>query len=182
MFNNVYLLLHPSNWWPMCSQLTIQRLMQPPHEGNRSWANFSTTFLPPPGFLATALFGKASSKVGRRQRWWNLHHPFVSLPANMGFQNYFFKSQKKSAIKIVFVYSKENLHYPHSLFFTVKLSIWSFALKKKCIQINILQSPGILSMPCILRPSTLHEMFSDYSSPPHGLDPDSTTLRLFCWM
>lgn len=81
-------------------------------------------------------------------------HPFVSLPANMGFQNYFFKSQKKLAIKIVFVYSMRISIIHILLFFTVKLSIWSFALKKKCIQINILQSPGILSMLCILRPST----------------------------
>lgn len=57
-------------------------------------------------------------------------HPFVSLPANMGFQNYFFKSQKKLAIKIVFVYSMRISIIHILLFFTVKLSIWSFALKK----------------------------------------------------
>lgn len=117
-------------------------------------------FSPTPRFLATALFGKASSKVGRRQRWWNLQlillsvcqqtWVFLRVKKNMGF----FKSQKKLAIKIVFVYSMRISIIHILLFFTVKLSIWSFALKKKCIQINILQSPGILSMLCILRPST----------------------------
>lgn len=109
-------------------------------------------------------------------------HPFVSLPANMGFQNYFFKSQKKLAIKIVFVYSMRISIIHILLFFTVKLSIWSFALKKnvfRSIFYNLLEF-----YPCFASsdPPPLHEMFSDYSSPPHGLDPDSTTLRLFCWM
>ena len=94
-------------------------------------------FSPTPRFLATALFGKASSKVGRRQRWWNLQlillsvcqqtWVFLRVKKNMGF----FKSQKKLAIKIVFVYSMRISIIHILLFFTVKLSIWSFAFKKK---------------------------------------------------
>lgn len=74
-------------------------------------------------------------------------HPSVNSPATVGFQNNFFKSKKKLAIKTVFVYSMR-ISIIHVLFSPVKLSVWSFF--KKCIKINISQFPGILSMLWIL--------------------------------
>lgn len=131
MFNNVYLLFHPSNW---CNVqpilLTIQRgWCNHPMKETDSWQTS------PPLFSHPQVSGhcpvwKASSKVrgGKDDETYN--SSFCQFASKHGVFKIIFKSQKKLAIKIVFVYSMRISIIHILLFFTVKLSIWSFALKK----------------------------------------------------
>ena len=97
----------------------------------RLLANFSTTFLPLPGFWPLPCLGKPHPRWEGGKDDETHNSSFCQFASNHGFPKLFFKSRKKLAIKIVSVYSVRISIIHILLFSAVKLSIWSFAFKKK---------------------------------------------------